>query len=241
MLRIDNFNLRDAFKRWAEWNEKLRLQTEMNEVGPITEYVFEAKRTMYNLIDFMRSERYDEETIAYWVKHSVSVNDHQLNWLYKRLSIPRADREQLIRVMEHWKMWLGVKKLFRYHLQKANDSIQPIKCDMRWAFDHWRRADGAMAGYLDRHGFKVNKTMNIMQARVLDQQAEREAENSAVISHLNQQRDELLDKFLVAQRLGLSLFSANKRKDLEQSFSKWKMHCHEEAKIEGEAKIYEAV
>ena len=48
----------------------------MNETGPITEFVFEAKRTMYNLNDFMRSEHYDEETINYWVKNSINVNNY---------------------------------------------------------------------------------------------------------------------------------------------------------------------
>jgi hypothetical protein len=87
--------------------------------------------------------------------------------------------------MENWKMWIKIKKLFRYHIQKGNDSITPVKCDIRWAFEHWKRADGAMARFLDRHNFKTIKSMNIVQAKILDQLADREAENSAVISHLN--------------------------------------------------------
>ena len=76
MLRIDNFNLRDAFRVWGIWSHNLKFCKELNETGPITEFVFEAKRTMYNLIDFMRtSEHYDEETIAYWVKYSINAND----------------------------------------------------------------------------------------------------------------------------------------------------------------------
>jgi hypothetical protein len=78
MLRIDNVNLRDAFRVWAQWSEKLRFAEELNATGPVTEFVFEAKRTMFNLIEFMRSEHYDEETIAYWVKYSININDHQM-------------------------------------------------------------------------------------------------------------------------------------------------------------------
>ena len=31
---------------------------------------------MYNLIEFMKYEHYDEETITYWVKQSVKINEH---------------------------------------------------------------------------------------------------------------------------------------------------------------------
>jgi hypothetical protein len=112
-------------------------------------------------------------------------------------------------------MWIKIKKLFRYHIQKANDSVKPVQCDMRWAFDHWKKAEGAMARYLDRHDFKTIKSMNIVQSKVLDQLADREAENSAVLSHLSVQRDELLDKHLSSQKLALGLFADNRRKDLE--------------------------
>jgi hypothetical protein len=86
---------------------------------------------------------------------------------------------------------------------------------MRWAFDQWKKADGSMARYLDRHDFKTIKSMNIVQSKVLDQLADSEAENSAVITHLNVQRDELLDKHISSQRLALGLFGDNRRKDLE--------------------------
>lgn len=75
LIKIDNVNLRDGFRVWANWNEKLRMIKELNETGPVTEFVFEGKRTMFNLIEFMRSEHYDEETIAYWVKYSIRMNE----------------------------------------------------------------------------------------------------------------------------------------------------------------------
>ena len=89
MLKIDNFNLRDAFRVWGIWSHNLKFCKELNVTGPITEYVFEAKRTMYNLIDFMRSEHYDEETITYWVKYSINANDRQMDMLVKTIKIPR--------------------------------------------------------------------------------------------------------------------------------------------------------
>lgn len=40
------------------------LAEELNQTGPITEQVFEANRTIRNLKEFMRKERYTEEEIA---------------------------------------------------------------------------------------------------------------------------------------------------------------------------------
>ena len=36
---------------------------ELNQTGPVTEEVFEADRTIHNLKEFMRKERYTEEEI----------------------------------------------------------------------------------------------------------------------------------------------------------------------------------
>lgn len=42
MLKIDNFNLREGFQAWARYMQNEVFCQDMNEVGPQTEYVFEA-------------------------------------------------------------------------------------------------------------------------------------------------------------------------------------------------------
>ena len=64
MLKVANANLRWAFEAWRKQNVKEMLAEELNQVGPITEQVFEANRTIRNLKDFMRKERYTEEEVA---------------------------------------------------------------------------------------------------------------------------------------------------------------------------------
>jgi hypothetical protein len=49
MLKIDNSNYKDAIRKWREWMERELFAKEMNEVGPVTEQVFEAQRTIHNL------------------------------------------------------------------------------------------------------------------------------------------------------------------------------------------------
>jgi len=85
-----------------------------------------------------------------------------MEMLVKAISIPRQNRERLLKVMNQWKMWIKIKKLFKYHIQKANDSVTPVKCDISWAFSQWKKADSSMARYLDRHDFKTIKGMNIV-------------------------------------------------------------------------------
>ena len=50
-----------GFRRWVHYTDKHMDAQELNEVGPVTEEVFEANRLIKNLKDFMRSEGYPEE------------------------------------------------------------------------------------------------------------------------------------------------------------------------------------
>jgi hypothetical protein len=60
----------------------------MNEVGPVTEEVFEALRTNYNLTDFMRNQRHTEEEILS-IKQEISDHTRSLMMRFiTRLKIP---------------------------------------------------------------------------------------------------------------------------------------------------------
>ena len=52
-----------GFRRWKEYTLTDVLSQELNETGPVTEEVFEARRCIYNLMDFMRMEGYPEEEV----------------------------------------------------------------------------------------------------------------------------------------------------------------------------------
>lgn len=55
--------MRDGFRSWAKWMKEQKMIDELNQTGPVTEEVFEADRTIHNLKEFMRKERYTEEEI----------------------------------------------------------------------------------------------------------------------------------------------------------------------------------
>ena len=79
------------------------------------------------------------------------------------------------------------------------------------------------------------------QAKVLDLLADREAENSAIISHLNVQRDELLENYVKSQKLGLALLNDNHRHAREKAWNRWRLFCQIANKGDGEAQIYNSV
>lgn len=48
----------------------------LNEIGPVTEQVFEANRAIKNLKDFMASEGFTKEEILEWEKRVNDTNEH---------------------------------------------------------------------------------------------------------------------------------------------------------------------
>ena len=223
MLKIDNVNLREGFEAWRKYTMDQNLIQEVNETGPVTEEVFEANRTITNLKAFMRKENYTEEEIAKKVESVNDQNHYLMNKLVKRLKLSK-DEKFMCRCFEHWRMWIGVKRIFKYHLRKCNNSIKPVLCDLYHAFERWKRGDAEMVRQLDTFDFAELADMNIEQSKVLDGLADREAEDSAVINHLNLQRDELLDNYVKAQKLALSLLKDNHRHSREQAFNRWKAY-----------------
>lgn len=47
-------------------------------------------------------------------------NKHIMMKAVLRFKIKKADKS-VIKCMEHWKMWIKIKKLFKYHIEKGNN------------------------------------------------------------------------------------------------------------------------
>lgn len=90
MLKIENANLRDGFNAWARYMKNEVFCQEMNETGPQTEYVFEAKRLMHNLIEFMRDEHFTEEEILRMRRAAVEYNEHLMQKTILRFKAGKA-------------------------------------------------------------------------------------------------------------------------------------------------------
>lgn len=76
-----------------------------------------------------------------------------MNWLVKRLQLPKSNRV-VQRCFDHWVFWLKVRKVMRYHLRFCNNQVRPVRCDIRWAFDRWKRGDVNFAKKLDTYDYE---------------------------------------------------------------------------------------
>jgi hypothetical protein len=88
-LKIQIANIRDGFHRWRKFMEKVVFAEEMNQTGPITEHVFEAQRTISNLVQFMRDEHFIEEEILNAKTRTNEYNLQLINKAILRIKIKR--------------------------------------------------------------------------------------------------------------------------------------------------------
>ena len=65
------------------------------------------------------------------------------------MKIPPVKR-MMNQYFDHWRMAIKMKKLMRYHLNKCNNQVMPIKCDLMQAFRKWKNSDFIFQNYLDR-------------------------------------------------------------------------------------------
>ena len=102
----------------------------MNTSGPITEEIFEHRRTIQNLKDFMASENYTPDEIKRFNAAVEDRNDHLMNLLICRMRIPDKNKV-VLKCLNHWIMWHKVRKTMKYYLRLANCNVQYFKCDVR--------------------------------------------------------------------------------------------------------------
>ena len=125
--KINSQRRHKGFRRWVEKIDYLILNQEVNEVGPITEHVFEANRLKKNLIDFMRSESYPEELIKKIVE---KAEDYQTGRLRKGVlrwrtrSLDKTDDFKLkIKTFDFLRMLVEHRKCMRHWLIFSNNRV----------------------------------------------------------------------------------------------------------------------
>lgn len=165
------------------------LKQEVNEVGPITEHVFEANRLKKNLIDFMRSESYPEELIKKIVERA---QDYQTGRLrkgvlrWRAVSLENTEETKLkIKAFDFLRMLVEHRKVMRHWLIFSNNRVQWGKADMQEVWQKWRVGDTQRAAGLEERDFKSLKDQNLAQAQTILALADEEAESDTVLKHMN--------------------------------------------------------
>ena len=111
-------------RKWREVLENEIQVQELNETGPITEHVFEARRLMRNLLEFMKSEGYTPEQIKEMKEY---VNEEELAKInkgvcrWKSLTDPNVKLQ--MKALDHWIMIIKFRKLMRHWLIFSNNRV----------------------------------------------------------------------------------------------------------------------
>ena len=101
-----------------------------------------------NLKSFMREENYTNEEIEAKFEEVKECNHNMMDKIIKRLKLNSED-SILPKVFDHWTKWIKVKRLMKYHLRFCNNTVEYVKCDLRWAFERWKRGDLEMSAFLE--------------------------------------------------------------------------------------------
>lgn len=97
---------------------------------------------MSNLKSFMKEEGFTAESIKSCCE---MVHDTELAKIRKGglrwLLLNKPDSKLLIKVFDHWKMIIALRKIMRHWLIFSNNRVQWVKADMMEAFSKWRQGD----------------------------------------------------------------------------------------------------
>jgi len=132
---------------------------------------------------FMKSQNFFSEEIENKMKDVEATNLHQMHKLVKRLRLGKEKRV-MARCLDHWVIWLKVRKIMKHYLKLCNSSVQYVKCDMQNAFDKWKKQDAIQKGMYESKDISVIKNINIKLSKVLDKLADREAATDLVLADL---------------------------------------------------------
>lgn len=161
-----------------------------------------------------------------------------MNKGFKRMQVYLDPKKRLlIKIFDHFKMAVKIRKILRYWVNFSNNRVQWVKADMQEAFRKWAQGDSQRAMDLDRKNYAYLQEKNMKQSQVLINIAEKEHYNDAMIKHLSLQRDELLQHYIRGQRLGLSMCRENHIKGKGKYFNVWKAIFIEAKKVESTSRL----
>jgi hypothetical protein len=131
-----SLRVRKAFEWWKNRSELLELKAEMSETGPVRAQYFDAMVEIENLKDFMRQEGFTEKEIQVKCKDWFGKNE-QLMKKYMARMRNRLDPKKrgLLAVWNRWRQYVGIRKLFKYHMLQTENNCHNVKADLQRAFN----------------------------------------------------------------------------------------------------------
>eukprot|EP00347_Sterkiella_histriomuscorum_P005910 403354803 len=221
ILQCVGNKLRHFFLKWKETANERTVALEMHEEGPIREEVFEANIQLKNIKEFMSKEGYDPKDIQEALKKE---KDRQKTLLLKGVKRFQHYNEELYTLpmmLDRWKQFVHLRKLFRYWLNFADKRSEYVKCDLHHAFDKWKSYHGDQRSALTNLSKKQLEDRTVKNNKQLDNIAEQIDEKENTLDHMNNQREALVENYVKGQKLALSLWLNYRKRQLHQGFLKW--------------------
>ena len=108
----------------------------MHNEGPVREEIFHDKQVLHNLKTFMTKEGYEEKDIEQVLKNNRSRE--MMLKAVRRMQHYNEEGYVKPKCFDRWRLYVHLRKLFKYWLNYANHRGEFLKSDLYWAFSKWR-------------------------------------------------------------------------------------------------------
>lgn len=170
---------------WKKGSDCKTLAKEMNEEGPIREQVFEERILLQNHKNFMSKEGFDEKEIQQALKDEKARQGTLMLKSVCRMQHYNEELYTLPKMLDRWKAYIHMRKLYRYWLGFANKRGEFIKSDLHYSFDKWKNYYPKQYLELRKNSKRTLDKRMLRNNRTLDLLADEVQDKENILGHLN--------------------------------------------------------
>jgi hypothetical protein len=99
----------------------------------------------------MREERFTEKEIYLKCKEWTGKNEHLMNKYLIRMRMRLDPKKKVVPVVwNRWKQYVGMRKLYKYHMQQMENNCHNVKADLQRAFKSWKSCSNNLESELQK-------------------------------------------------------------------------------------------
>lgn len=131
--------------------------------------------------------------------------------------------------MNRWRFYTKMRKIINHWLDFITVKKEPLKADIKRYFDKWKYHFNSKDAFLNRENRKYLLDRAVKSQQELNSIIEEELHNEDLITHLNQQNDELYDNYNKSTQLACCLSRDELYHARRLAFSRLKDNSHQVA------------
>lgn len=118
---------------------------------------------------------------------------------------------------------MQLRKHVNYNLRQINNKLQPVKCDLSYAFNRWKftKKDQLQGVDIARLAHKGGQ-----QKEHIDELIKLERDATEYARKLEIQRDELVGHYMGGQKMVMTLYKSNTEQRAQKAFREMADHAH---------------